>query len=160
MAASLDQLLPRAAQAQVVAAIAAAEARTSGQIKVHVEASCGGDALARATALLHSLGLTATRHRNAVLVYLAPRDRKFAIVGDEGIHARGGAPLWERARAAMAEGLGRGSLGDGLVAAVAAVGAALAAEFPPEPGAGNPISDDFSSAEGEGAPAAPAGRTR
>jgi len=144
MAGALDELLGAAEQERVVAAVREAERRTSGQIKVHLEPRCRGDAFDRARTLFGSLGLHATRRRNAVLVYVAPRDRKFAILGDEGIHAVAGDALWARAAAAMKAGIAAGSLGDGLCAAVGEVGAALAREFPPDAGGDNELPDEIS----------------
>ena len=149
---ALDELMPPPEQARVVEAVRKAEASTSGQIKVHVEPSCRGTALERARSLFASLGLTRTRQRNAVLIYVAPRDRTFAIVGDDGIHGVGGDDLWQRAAAAMKAGLGSGSLADGLLAAVAEVGAVLAREFPPQAGQhDNELSDEISRGPDDGA---------
>ena len=148
MARRLDELLPSADQARVVAAISAAEARTSGQIKVHIDLRCAGDPLARARRLFTELGLTKTTHHNAVLIYVAPSDRKFALVGDSGIHGRGGVPLWARAAAAMREAFVRGALGEGLVAAIGEVGEALGREFPRQGSDGNEIPDAISSGPG------------
>ena len=142
----LDELLSAPEQARVVEAIRAAEARTSGQIKVHLDEHCPGEPLDRATHLLHALGLTATREKNAVLIYVAALDRKFAVLGDEGIHAAAGSDFWHTALARIREALARGSLTDGLVTGIAAVGDELAARFPHRAGAQNEISDDISTA--------------
>ena len=150
MAGALDELLGAAEQERVVAAVREAERRTSGQVKVHLEPRCRGDAFARARALFDSLGLAATRRRNAVLLYVAPGDKKFAILGDQGIHAVAGDALWNRAAAALKAGIAAGSLGDGLCAAIAEVGAALAREFPPEAGGANELPDDISVGGGTG----------
>ena len=39
--------------------------------------------------------MTRTRERNAVLLYFAPVSRKFAVVGDAGVHEKCGAGFWE-----------------------------------------------------------------
>jgi uncharacterized membrane protein len=146
MSRRLDRLLPPDDQRRVVEAIRAAEKTTSGEIKVHVEARCrGGDAYARAVALFGALGLTRTRERNAVLLYVATRDRRFAVLGDAGIHEEVGSQFWAEAIARMGESFGRGALGDGLCAAIAAIGARLAQRFPPRPDDKNEIDDSISS---------------
>jgi uncharacterized membrane protein len=71
-----------------------------------------------------------TRHRNGVLVYLAVDDRKLAIVGDEGIHARVGDEYWARIRDLMVAHLRRGASRTAIVEAVEELGRALAAHFP------------------------------
>lgn len=148
MAASLDALLAPADQARVVEAVRGAEASSTGQIRVHLDERCPGEALARAQQLFSSLRLQETRRRNAVLIYVAPRDRRFAIVGDQGIHERGGQALWERAAASMREAFARGALGDGLCAAIAEAGAVLARDFPRDGSEGeNEIPDTISTGD-------------
>jgi uncharacterized membrane protein len=68
-----------------------------------------------------------------VLLYLAVDDRKFAIVGDDGIHARVGYRLWDSVRDVLQRELRAGRMRDGVTAAVAEIGRALGAHFPPRP---------------------------
>jgi len=68
-------------------AIRQAELDTSGEIRVHVETSCTGDVMDRASRLFEKLNMHKTRLRNGVLIYLAIRNRKFAIIGDMGINS-------------------------------------------------------------------------
>ena len=142
--AKLDELLARAAQEQIVAAIGAAEKKTSGQIKVHVEARCRGDAYARAVALFDQLQLHKTRERNAVLIYVAVRDRKLALLGDRGIHEDVGSQFWSEAIARMVEAFKKDRVGDGIASAIESIGARLAAKFPPHADDKNEISDEIS----------------
>lgn len=145
MTRTLDDLLSPADQQRVVAAIRAAEQTTSGQIKVHVEARCrGGDAYHRAAELFHRLGLERTRARNGVLLYVAVRDRKFALIGDSGIHEEVGSAFWHEAVARMRTAFQSGDLGAGLVGAISAVGERLAKRFPHHAGDPNEIPDDIS----------------
>ena len=143
MAASLEDLLPAADQERVLAAIRRAEATTSGQVKVHLDAHCIGRARRRAERLFVRLGLSHTRDRNAVLLYVAVRDRKYAILGDTGIHEAVGSAFWEAAAARMRDAFARGALGAGLVGAIEAIGEKLAERFPPG-STGNEIPDDIS----------------
>ncbi|HZS39698.1 MAG TPA: TPM domain-containing protein [Polyangia bacterium] len=143
MARPLDLLLSPEEQERVVDAIRRAERRTSGQIKVHVEARCSGDALARATRLFPRLGLTRTRARNGVLLYVAARDRKFAIVGDRGIHGAARPEFFHRAATVLREWFARGRIADGLIAGVELIGEKLAEHYPPYPGAENELSDEL-----------------
>ena len=75
------------------------------------------------------LGMANTAARNGVLFYLATRDGRFAVFGDEGIHQRVGDPFWQELRDRMAERF-RSAFAHGLAEAIAAVGAHLAAAFP------------------------------
>jgi uncharacterized membrane protein len=143
--AKLDRLLSKADQERVVAAIRAAEKQTSGEIKVHVEGRCPGKPWPRALALFAQLGLDKTRERNAVLIYVAVRSKKFALLGDSGIHEEVGSAFWSEAAGRMQGAFRRGAIGDGLVGAVEAIGARLAQKFPPRSDDQNEISDDISS---------------
>ena len=74
----------------------ARRARTSGEIRVHLERGAAPAAptrpglIARARKVFTTLGMHRTGERDGVLIYLAVEDRQLAIVGDEGIHgARG-----------------------------------------------------------------------
>lgn len=117
-----------------------AEARTSGQIRVHLEPRVPrkhfGRSLApldRAREVFARLGMHRTRDRNGVLVYIALRDRKLAIVGDDGVHARVGDDYWERLRDGMIDHLKREAPRDAIVHAVRDLGATLAQHFPHRP---------------------------
>lgn len=130
----------------IAAAVAEAERGTSGEIRVHLERRLprGGDALARATSLFTRLGMHATAERNGVLLYLAVGDRKLAIVGDAGVHARVGEPYWQGVRDAMVERLRAGAPRDAVVHAVTDVGLILRKFFPRRPDDTNELSDDVS----------------
>ena len=142
---ALDRLLSKAEQARIVAAIGAAEKQTSGEIKVHVEARCTQKPWERALEIFRKLGLDKTRERNAVLIYVAVRSRKYALLGDVGIHEEVGSQFWSEAAGRMQGAFRRGALADGIVGAVEAVGARLAQKFPPRPDDVNEIPDDISS---------------
>ena len=67
---------------QIVAAVRAAEAKTSGEIRVFISRKETSDPLAAAQAEFTRMGMTKTAERNGVLIYVAPRSQKFAILGD------------------------------------------------------------------------------
>jgi uncharacterized membrane protein len=117
--------------ARIVAAIAAAESRCRAEIRVHVSSQPISDAEKAAVAQFEALGMTATRERNGVLIYVAPASRKLAIVGDTGIHERCGAGFWRETAAAMEADFRAGRFTDGIVAGVKRAGEALATHFPP-----------------------------
>jgi uncharacterized membrane protein len=121
---------------RIAAAIATAERATTGHIRVFVSHRSREDALAAAHARFCKLGLHKTDARNAVLVYFSPRARKYAVVGDEGIHQRGGGDaFWQSVvDATMAPLLKEGRFTDAIVAAVEAIGRELATHYPAAPG--------------------------
>lgn len=132
----------------VQAAIEAAEARTSGEIRVHLERRLPrgrrSDVLGHAREVFVRLGLHRTRRRNGVLIYLAFADRRLAVVGDEGIHARVGDAYWAELRDRLVETLRRDTPRDALLAAVRDVGRVLAVHFPREPGDLDELTDEVS----------------
>jgi uncharacterized membrane protein len=131
MAGTLDKILHPSDQNRIIEAIKVAERQSSGELKVHVEARCpGGDAVKRAQGLFRALGLTRTKDRNAVLIYVAVRERRFTILGDTGIAEGVGSPFWAEALQRMNAAFGRGAFGDGIVGAIQALGPKLGARFP------------------------------
>lgn len=129
------RFLTDAESQRVVDAIGAAEARSRGEIRVHVEKKCkGGDPVARAQQIFEKLGMTKTELRCGALIYLATEHRLFAIIGDRAIHERVGDDFWKDAAAAMQSQFAQGDFATGLVEAVTRIGDALAAHFPREPG--------------------------
>lgn len=130
----------------ISAAVAAAEAQTSAEIRVHLDRRIPGgrDAMARARAVFRHLGMHRTAQRNGVLIYLALEDRKLAIVGDEAIHAQVGQEYWDRVRDLMLDRLRREAPRDAVVDAVRDVGAVLGRFFPRQRDDRNELSDEMS----------------
>ena len=128
----------------VARAVAEAEAGTAGEIRVHLDARCAGDPMARAVELFERLGMTRTRLRNGVLIYLAIGDRKLAVIGDAGVHARVSPDYWQGLRETLVRHFREGRPRDGLVAAVRDVGATLRHHFPRAPDDRNELSDEVS----------------
>lgn len=118
---------------RIEAAITAAEAKTSGEIRLVVHHTGVEDAVAFAEAEFVRLGMTQTRERNAVLLLVAPTSQTFAIVGDEGVHARCGAAFWEEIASTLGAGFRKGDFTGALVAGIARTGALLAEHFPRGP---------------------------
>ena len=71
-----------------------------------------------------------TDHRASVLIFVAPRAHKFAVVGDEAIHEKCGEPLWQRTVDLMREHFRNERFSDALVDGIRDIGAALATHFP------------------------------
>lgn len=116
--------------ARVLTAIAQAEAQTSGEVRLYISNRKISDALTAARERFLKLGMHKTRERNGVLIYLAPRTRVFAIVGDAGIHARCGDGFWQEASARFTQDLHSKPLTDAMVELIGAMGSLLAREFP------------------------------
>ena len=82
----------------IKAAITKAEEHNTGEIRLHVEGDCEGDAVERAVKVFHRLHMHKTTHRNAVLFYLAINHKKLAVVGDEGIHKKVADEFWHNVK--------------------------------------------------------------
>jgi len=130
----------------IAATVAGAERGTSGEIRVHLERRLprATTPMARATEVFARLKMHATVDRNGVLIYLAVEDRKLAIVGDVGVHARVGDDYWQRVRDEMVERMRAGASRDAIVRAVMDVGLVLRKFFPRRPDDRNELSDEVS----------------
>jgi len=115
---------------RIVQEIAAAEAKTSAEIRVHVTRRVPENLEERSLRRFHLLGMTKTAERNGVLVYIAPRAHKFRILGDVAIHEKAGDEFWTAVAAAMEEHFRKGEFTEGAVEAVRTIGERLAAHFP------------------------------
>jgi uncharacterized membrane protein len=111
-------------------AIRAAERRTSGEIRVSVSRFFWGDVRKVAGRAFARLGMTATKNRNGILLFIVPSRRRFAILGDEGIHAKVGPAFWEKVAAAISERFREGDFTGGVVHGIETVGEQLAVHFP------------------------------
>ena len=80
---------------RVVECIREAERRTSGEIRVHFDAIAEGDVFAEAKRVFELLGMHQTARRNGVLIFIAPRMRRFVVIGDKGIHSLVPEGFWE-----------------------------------------------------------------
>jgi len=125
------EFLSKVEHDRVVRSIRDAEANTSGEIRVYVErGQLNGDPLIAAQKQFHRVGMHRTADRNAVLIYVAPRAHKFAVVGDKAIHEKCGEELWHRLVDRMQQHFQNENFTDALIEGIQETGKALAAHFP------------------------------
>jgi uncharacterized membrane protein len=116
---------------QIVRTIRDAESKTSGQIRVFVQrGKLDVDPLPAAHRRFHRLGMHKTPERNAVLIFVAPRAHKFAIVGDKAIHEKCGDTLWAHLVNQMRDHFRNEKFSEAIVDAIREIGEALATQFP------------------------------
>ena len=128
---------------RIVEAIRKAESTTSGQIRIYVQrGQVKDDALGAARKKFTDLQMHNTTDRNAVLIYVAPRARKLAVVGDEGVHQKCGDTLWQRVVAKMTDHFKKEQFTDAIAVAVHELGAVLKVHFPPRAGGQNELPDE------------------
>ncbi len=131
-------------EAKVKAAIAAAERRTSGEIRVSVAPFFWGSVRPVAERAFARLGMAATRDRNGILFFIVPARRRFIVLGDEGIHALVGQEFWDRLAAVMSGDFRKGDFTAGLVRGIDEAGERLAVHFPYDPATDrNELPDDI-----------------
>lgn len=131
-------------KAAIVKAIKEAEKNTSGEVKVHVERTCAGDAMSRAKEIFVKLQLHQTKLRNGVLFYLALDDHKFAVLGDNGIDAVVPTDFWESTKETLRAYFKVGQITEGLCAGIQIAGQQLKSHFPYQSDDTNELSDDIS----------------
>ena len=137
-------ILNRDEDHRVVEAIRQAELNTSGEIKVHIENRCKGDVEERSLFVFDKLKLNETKLRNGVLIYLAVRDHKFAILGDEGINNVVEDGFWNDVKDLMQAHFKEGRFAEGLEAGIQRCGEKLKAFFPYQSDDVNEIPDEIS----------------
>lgn len=123
--------LDKEADRRIVAAIQAAEKRTSGEIRVHLDKRLKGkDPFDRAGHIFGKLGMHRTEARNGVLIYLALKDHKFALFADEGINQVVPEGYWDETAQKMSDQFKAGKFEEGLVVGIQQIGEQLATFFP------------------------------
>ncbi|MEP6617443.1 MAG: TPM domain-containing protein [Ginsengibacter sp.] len=116
---------------KIVDAIRQAEMKTSGEVRVFAESRCKFmDPLDRAYEIFAELDMQKTQDRNAVLVYVALKDRQLAIYGDIGIHEKTGKEFWTASVNTIIHHFNRENYADGISTCVDQIGDALHLHFP------------------------------
>ncbi len=115
----------------IVKAIRHAEQRTSGEVRVFVESRCSWmDAMDRAAEIFFTLKMENTEQRNAVLIYIALKDRQLAVFGDEGIHNKVGTEYWNKVVGEMLSTFNKENYAKGIAECAIQIGEALTTHFP------------------------------
>ena len=128
---------------RIIQAIREAEAKTSGEIRVLIQrGKLNSDSFVAARKKFHRLGMHKTRERNAVLIFVAPRVHKFAVVGDKAIHEKCGDEFWQGVVDGMRTHFQNENFSDALVQGVKEIGTVLARHFPKTSEDTNELSDD------------------
>lgn len=116
---------------RIIHSIQEAEKQTSGEIRIFVENRCKYvDALDRAKEIFSNLQMEKTEHRNAVLFYLAVKDRQLAIFADKGIREASGADYWKTAVKEILSVFSKDNVTEGITTSIYKIGEALKTHFP------------------------------
>jgi uncharacterized membrane protein len=115
----------------IVDAIGEAEQQTSGEIRVYVESRCRFvDPLDRAAEVFALLKMEKTVGSNAVLFYLAVKDRQMAIFGDRAIHEKVGEEFWKKQVMQIISQFRREHFAEAIAKVIKEIGDALRYHFP------------------------------
>jgi len=107
--------------------------RSTGEVFIHIsEDFFEKDPTDTALALFEEMNMTKTQDRNAVLVYLNRRSRKFAIIADEGVHRKVGQRYWDELARNFSEDLQSTHYENALSLLTFSVGTTLSQKFPRE----------------------------
>ena len=140
----VEDFLTKEEESAIVKAIRVAEKNTSGEIRVHIEATTSLDAYDRAMEVFHELNMDATELQNGVLIYLAVNDKTFVICGDKGINDVVAPDFWDCTRDAMVSQFKLGNYKQGLIDGILNAGEQLKKYFPWQEGDTNELSNEIS----------------
>lgn len=144
----MARFLSKEEEKTIISAIKEAELNTSGEVRLHVEPRCKAEnAVSRAKEVFAELGMHKTELKNGVIIYVATKDHKIAIWGDEGIHKKVGQMFWEDEIQLMKKYFQADDYESGLRDAILMVGQKLKEFFPFQKDDKNELSDDISYGE-------------
>lgn len=137
-------IAPKIDEQRLVEAIRHAEERCSGEIRVHVVRNCSTDPAEAAAKVFEQLGMHRTANRNGVLIYVAWKSHRFAIIGDTGIHEKVGSDFWLEVHNTMKEPFKQGDLTGGIEAGIRMAAQQMEQYFPRKAGDQNELDDSIS----------------
>lgn len=124
-------------------AIRSFEKRTSGEIVISFNTTSNNQPYKSARRIFEKSKLYQTRERNATLIVLFLADRKFAVYGDSGIHAKVSTDFWDDTVGQMREKFAAGQMVEGLLTGITQLGENLAKYFPVSPDDVNELNDEL-----------------
>lgn len=147
----VEDFLSSEEEAAIIEAIRIAEKNTSGEIRVHLEATTpkpaqgeSVDAFDRAAEVFDMLHMNNTKQSNGVLIYVAVEDRTLVIMGDKGINDVVERNFWESTKDTIINHFKNGDMKQGLVEGILRAGEKLKSHFPYRKDDKNELPDDIS----------------
>ncbi|SED18114.1 TLP18.3, Psb32 and MOLO-1 founding protein of phosphatase [Tenacibaculum sp. MAR_2009_124] len=142
----VEDFLSAKEEQEIVNAIKQAEKNTSGEIRVHIEATSKLPHYLRVQEVFQMLKMDNTKEHNAVLFYVAVEDRKFVVYGDEGINKVVPDNFWDTTKDAMQEEFQQGDFKQGIINGVLKAGEELKVHFPWQTDDEDELSNEISKA--------------
>lgn len=140
----VEDFLSSIDEQEIIEAIKIAEKNTSGEIRVHIEASSELDHYERALEVFYSLEMNKTKDQNGVLIYVAVHDHKFVICGDQGINDVVPNNFWNTTKDIIQNHFKKSNFKQGIVEGILKAGEELQAHFPWQADDTNELSNDIS----------------
>jgi uncharacterized membrane protein len=142
--AKTEAFLSKEDELEVVQAIVTAEKNTSGEIRVHIEEHSDKLPLERAQEVFFELQMNETQERNGVLFYVCVADKKFAIIGDEGIDKVVASDFWNATKEVVISNFKNKAFKKGLVDGIIKAGESLKVHFPFQSDDTNELANEIS----------------
>jgi uncharacterized membrane protein len=142
--AKTEAFLSKEDEQEIVQAIVSAEKNTSGEIRVHIEERSKKAPLDRAQEVFFELHMNETKDRNGVLFYVCVADKKFAIIGDEGIDKVVESDFWDCTKDIVISNFKEANFKNGLVEGILRAGERLKKYFPYQSDDVNELSNEIS----------------
>jgi len=115
----------------IITAIQEAEEGSTGTVRVHLSKRfVEPKPFQRALRIFRQYEMANTPQRNTVLFYINLRRKRFAVVGDVGVHRRVGQEYWEKVLKELAEDLRSTQSEKAIALAIDSVGKTLKKFFP------------------------------
>jgi uncharacterized membrane protein len=142
--AKTETFLSKEDEQEIVQAIVSAEKNTSGEVRVHIEKHSNKTPLERAQEVFFELHMNETKDRNGVLFYVCVTDKKFAIIGDEGIDKVVESDFWDCTKDIVISNFKEANFKNGLVEGILRAGERLKKYFPYQSDDVNELSNEIS----------------
>ncbi|MCG1037514.1 TPM domain-containing protein [Polaribacter sargassicola] len=126
----VEAFLTQEEEQEIISAIKIAEKNTSGEIRVHIEASTEKNHYERSLEVFYLLKMDETKDRNGVLIYVAVKDKKFVIYGDKGINNVVSDDFWDTTKDVIQNHFKKGNFKQGIVDGILKAGEELKEHFP------------------------------
>lgn len=140
----VEDFLTLAQEQEIIEAIRLAEENTSGEIRVHLEKTSDKESLERAREVFYFLKMDETEHQNGILFYVAVDDKKFSILGDQGIDAVVPDNFWDSIKNLIIKEFKTGNYTQGLKQGILETGTKLKQYFPRHNNDKNELPDSIS----------------
>lgn len=117
----------------IESAITTLEQHTSAELRVYVEKAKPKkeqDTILCAYDIFYELEMDKTCNKNAVLIYMAPKDRVCCVIGDIGIHQYVSEDFWQQACDMMIAEFKQKQYTQGIIKAIQFIGEELIQYFP------------------------------